>query len=200
MDITSLLIFLAIGAVAGWLAGLLMPGGGSGLLGNIAVGIIGAVVGGFLLGLVGISAGSGLAGSLVTAVAGAAILLFIVGLVKEELMPRERPYALRTYRRIGRPRRKPDAAVITPGAAVTITEGACGRRGGICPWMLPLHRTQSGKGEHGRASRGVSLVKLSGQRPGFALQRADAAPAVYGTGRRRRPAANRLSGAFPVSS
>jgi uncharacterized membrane protein YeaQ/YmgE (transglycosylase-associated protein family) len=83
MDITSLLIFLAIGAVAGWLAGLLMRGGGFGLLGNIVVGIIGAIVGGFLFGLVGISAGSGLVGSLVTAVAGAAVLLFIVGLIKK---------------------------------------------------------------------------------------------------------------------
>lgn len=46
MDITSLLIFLAIGAVAGWLAGVLMSGGGFGLLGDIVVGIIGALVGG----------------------------------------------------------------------------------------------------------------------------------------------------------
>jgi len=83
MDITSLLIFLAIGAVAGWLAGQLMRGGGFGLLGNIVVGIIGAVLGGFLFGLLGISAGGGLVGSLVTAVAGAAVLLFIVGMLKK---------------------------------------------------------------------------------------------------------------------
>jgi len=48
MDITGLVIFLAIGAVAGWLAGTLMKGGGFGLLGNIVIGIIGAVVGGFV--------------------------------------------------------------------------------------------------------------------------------------------------------
>ena len=47
MDVQSLIIFLAIGAVAGWLAGLIMKGGGFGLLGNIVVGIIGAVLGGF---------------------------------------------------------------------------------------------------------------------------------------------------------
>ena len=82
MDVQSLIIFLAIGAVAGWLAGLLMRGGGFGLLGNIVVGIVGAVVGGFLFGLLGISAG-GLVGSLVTAVAGAAFLLLIVGLIKK---------------------------------------------------------------------------------------------------------------------
>jgi uncharacterized membrane protein YeaQ/YmgE (transglycosylase-associated protein family) len=57
MDITGLVIFLAIGAVAGWLAGILMKGGGFGLLGNIVVGVIGAVLGGFVFGLLGISAG-----------------------------------------------------------------------------------------------------------------------------------------------
>ena len=81
MDITGLIIFLSIGAVAGWLAGLLMKGGGFGLLGNIVVGIIGAVLGGYVFGLLGISAG-GLIGSIFTATAGAVLLLFIVRLVK----------------------------------------------------------------------------------------------------------------------
>ena len=83
METQSLIAFLLIGAVAGWLAGLLMRGGGFGLLGNIVVGIVGAFVGGFLFGLVGISAGGGLIGSLITAVVGAAVLLFIVGLIKK---------------------------------------------------------------------------------------------------------------------
>jgi uncharacterized membrane protein YeaQ/YmgE (transglycosylase-associated protein family) len=78
----SLLIFLAIGALAGWLAGTLMKGGGFGLLGNIVVGVIGAVVGGWVFGLLGITA-SGMIGSFITAVVGAGILLFIVGLVKK---------------------------------------------------------------------------------------------------------------------
>jgi uncharacterized membrane protein YeaQ/YmgE (transglycosylase-associated protein family) len=82
MEATSLLMFLAIGALAGWLAGMLMKGGGFGLLGNIVVGIIGAVIGGFVFGLPGITT-SGLIGSLVTAVVGAGILLFLVGLVKK---------------------------------------------------------------------------------------------------------------------
>ncbi|HYQ72051.1 MAG TPA: GlsB/YeaQ/YmgE family stress response membrane protein [Gammaproteobacteria bacterium] len=82
MEATSLLMFLAIGALAGWLAGTLMKGGGFGLLGNIVVGIIGAVIGGFVFGLLGITA-SGLIGSLITAVVGAGILLFLVGLVKK---------------------------------------------------------------------------------------------------------------------
>jgi len=57
MNITSLLIFLAIGALAGWLAGNIMKGRGFGVIGNIVVGIIGAVLGGFLFGLLGITAG-----------------------------------------------------------------------------------------------------------------------------------------------
>jgi len=82
MDMTGLVIFLAIGAVAGWLAGTLMKGGGFGLLGNIVVGIIGAVVGGFVFGLLGISAG-GLIGSTITATAGAVLLLFVVSIIKK---------------------------------------------------------------------------------------------------------------------
>jgi uncharacterized membrane protein YeaQ/YmgE (transglycosylase-associated protein family) len=82
MDITGLVIFLAIGAVAGWLAGTLMKGGGFGLLGNIVIGIIGAVVGGHVFSLLGITAG-GLIGSIITATAGAVLLLFVVRLIKQ---------------------------------------------------------------------------------------------------------------------
>ena len=78
----SILIFLAIGAVAGWLAGTLMKGGGFGLIGNIVVGIIGSVVGGLLFGLLGLSA-NGMIGSIVTATVGAIVLLFGVGLIKK---------------------------------------------------------------------------------------------------------------------
>jgi len=81
MDITGLIVFLAIGAVAGWLAGTLMKGGGFGLLMNIVVGIVGALIGGFVFGLLGISAG-GIIGSIATATVGAILLLFIVGKVK----------------------------------------------------------------------------------------------------------------------
>jgi uncharacterized membrane protein YeaQ/YmgE (transglycosylase-associated protein family) len=82
MDLTSLLIFLAIGAVAGWLAGVILKGGGFGLLVNIVVGILGAIVGGFAFGLLGISAG-GILGSIITATVGAVLLLFIVGLLRK---------------------------------------------------------------------------------------------------------------------
>ena len=79
----GLIIFLCIGAVAGWLAGRLMKGSGFGLLGNMAVGIIGAVIGGWAFSQLGIHLANGLLGSLVTSVAGASILLFVVGLIKK---------------------------------------------------------------------------------------------------------------------
>ncbi|HSC84321.1 MAG TPA: GlsB/YeaQ/YmgE family stress response membrane protein [Pseudomonas sp.] len=78
----NIILFLIIGAVAGWIAGKLMSGGGFGLLGNLLVGIVGAVIGGHLFSLLGVSAGGGLVGSLVTAVIGALVLLFIVGLIR----------------------------------------------------------------------------------------------------------------------
>ena len=82
MESTSLIMFLVIGAVAGWLAGLLMKGRGFGLLGNIVVGIIGSFIGGFLANVVGIAA-TGIIGSILLATAGAAVLLFLIGLIKK---------------------------------------------------------------------------------------------------------------------
>ena len=82
MGIVSLVIFLAIGAVAGWLAGTLMKGGGFGLLKNMVIGILGSIIGGFVFGLLGISWG-GLVGSIITATVGAVLLLFIVGKFKK---------------------------------------------------------------------------------------------------------------------
>jgi uncharacterized membrane protein YeaQ/YmgE (transglycosylase-associated protein family) len=82
-EIMGLIIFLCIGALAGWIAGRLMKGSGFGLLGNMAVGIIGAVIGGWTFSQLGISVANGFVGSLVTSVAGASILLFAVGLFKK---------------------------------------------------------------------------------------------------------------------
>jgi len=82
MDGTSLIIFLFIGAVAGWLAGTLMKGGGFGLLGNIVVGILGAFVGGWLFPTLGIAIGGGILGAIIAATVGAVILLLIVSLIK----------------------------------------------------------------------------------------------------------------------
>jgi uncharacterized membrane protein YeaQ/YmgE (transglycosylase-associated protein family) len=78
----NLIWFLIIGAIAGWLAGLLMKGRGFGILGDIIVGIVGALLGGWLFGVLGISAGGGLAGSLIVAFIGAVVLLFLVRLIK----------------------------------------------------------------------------------------------------------------------
>ena len=82
MGIQTLLIILAIGAVAGWLAGVIMKGGGFGLLGDIVIGIIGAFIGGFLFGLLGISAG-GLVGQIITATVGAIVLIFVLRMFKK---------------------------------------------------------------------------------------------------------------------
>lgn len=82
VDINSLLIFLAIGALAGWLAGQIMKGGGFGVVGNIIVGVIGSVIGGFLFKVLGL-ASFGLIGSIITATVGAVVLLFLIGLIKK---------------------------------------------------------------------------------------------------------------------
>ncbi len=75
--------FLIIGLVAGWLAGVLMKGGGFGLVGDLVVGVVGAFLGGFLFRALGMSAGGGIIGSLVVATIGAVVLLFIVRLIKK---------------------------------------------------------------------------------------------------------------------
>ncbi len=82
MDIQTLLIILAIGAVAGWLAGVIMSGSGYGLLGDIVLGIIGAFIGGFLFGLLGLSA-TGLIGQIISATVGAVALIFVLRLLKK---------------------------------------------------------------------------------------------------------------------
>lgn len=77
----DLIIFLVIGALVGWLAGVIMKGGGFGVIGNIIVGILGSMLGGWLLPKLGVHIG-GEFGGFITAVIGAVVLLFIVGLIK----------------------------------------------------------------------------------------------------------------------
>ncbi|MGH1419796.1 MAG: GlsB/YeaQ/YmgE family stress response membrane protein [Hyphomicrobiaceae bacterium] len=80
MDPVALIIMLAIGAIAGWLAGQIISGFGFGLVGNIVVGIAGALLAGFLFpGLIPID---GIIGQIVNATVGAVVLLFLIGLVR----------------------------------------------------------------------------------------------------------------------
>src|SRR5262249_2478874 len=79
--------FIVVGLVAGWLAGLIMKGGGFGVIGDIVVGILGALIGGFLFSSLGASMGGGLLGSIIVAVVGAVILIFILRLIKRAYRP-----------------------------------------------------------------------------------------------------------------
>jgi len=82
MDTHGIIVWLIIGAIAGWLAGTLMKGGGFGLIGDIVVGIVGAFIGGWLASALGIGIGGGLIASILTATVGAIILILVVRMVK----------------------------------------------------------------------------------------------------------------------
>ena len=74
--------FILIGLAAGWLAGQPVKGSGFGLIADIVLGVIGALLGGFLFGMLGVSADGALIGSLIVATIGACVLLFLVRLIK----------------------------------------------------------------------------------------------------------------------
>ena len=82
MGIESIIVWLIVGAIAGWLAGLIVKGGGFGLLGNIVVGIIGAVVAGWLLPYLGINLGGGIIAAIIDSAIGAVLVLVIISMVK----------------------------------------------------------------------------------------------------------------------
>jgi uncharacterized membrane protein YeaQ/YmgE (transglycosylase-associated protein family) len=82
MSTEHVLLFLAIGVVAGFLAGKIMKGAGYGLVGDLIVGVIGAFIGVWVFGLLGIAA-EGIIGLLIASVVGALLLLFVVRLVKK---------------------------------------------------------------------------------------------------------------------
>ena len=82
MGIDSIIVWLIVGAIAGWLAGLIVKGGGFGLLGNIVIGIIGAVVAGWLLPTLGVHLGTGIIGAIIDAVIGGVVVLVIISLIK----------------------------------------------------------------------------------------------------------------------
>ncbi|HET6365140.1 MAG TPA: GlsB/YeaQ/YmgE family stress response membrane protein [Nitrospirota bacterium] len=74
--------FILIGLVAGWLAGQFMKGGGFGVIGDIIVGVLGALLGGFLFRSFGVSLGGGLLGAIIVATIGAIVLIYILRLIK----------------------------------------------------------------------------------------------------------------------
>ena len=82
MGIESILVFLIVGAIAGWLAGLIVSGFGFGLVGNIVVGIVGAFIAGYLFPALGVSLGSGIIAAILHSTIGAVILLVLIKVIK----------------------------------------------------------------------------------------------------------------------
>ena len=79
----GIIIWLIVGAVAGWLAGMVVKGGGFGLIGDIVVGIVGGLIAGWLFPQIGIPLfGGDIVGAIIDAFVGAVILLFIIRLIK----------------------------------------------------------------------------------------------------------------------
>jgi uncharacterized membrane protein YeaQ/YmgE (transglycosylase-associated protein family) len=81
---TGLFWFILIGVAAGFLAGQVMKGKGFGFLGNLIVGIGGAILGGWLFDVLNLHFAEGLKGSLITAFVGAVVLLFIINLLQKK--------------------------------------------------------------------------------------------------------------------
>lgn len=81
----SFLVWLIIGALAGWFAGLLVKGAGYGLFIDILIGVLGASLGGWVAHATGLSIGGGLVISLVVATIGAAVLLVVLRILKQIL-------------------------------------------------------------------------------------------------------------------
>src|SRR5271155_1373051 len=78
----NIIIWLIVGAIAGWLAGMVVKGGGFGLIGDIVVGIVGAFIAGWLLPRIGLFIGGGFIADVINAFIGAVILLVIIRLIK----------------------------------------------------------------------------------------------------------------------
>ena len=78
-----LILWIVIGGLAGWLAGQLLRGRGYGCIGNVVVGVIGAVTGGWLFQVTGVEALPGVLGSLFTAVIGAVALIAVLRMLTQ---------------------------------------------------------------------------------------------------------------------
>jgi uncharacterized membrane protein YeaQ/YmgE (transglycosylase-associated protein family) len=77
----GLLVILVVGIIAGWLTGKVVKGNGSGLIGDAAIGIVGALIGDWLLHRVGLHFGAGIIGLVINATIGAIVLLLALRLV-----------------------------------------------------------------------------------------------------------------------
>jgi len=82
LEITVILVILLVGAIAGWLAGLIVKGYGFGLPGNIVIGIVGALIAGLLFPRIGFVIGNGVLGAIVHATIGAVLLLLLIRVIK----------------------------------------------------------------------------------------------------------------------
>lgn len=83
MEVQSLIVWLIVGGVAGFLAGTIVRGYGFGVVGNIVVGIVGAFLAGWLLPRIGLNLGvTGIVGAILYALIGAVILLLLIGFIR----------------------------------------------------------------------------------------------------------------------
>ncbi|HEX2749248.1 MAG TPA: GlsB/YeaQ/YmgE family stress response membrane protein [Verrucomicrobiales bacterium] len=81
MSIEHILIMCGIGILAGWLASLVMKGGGSGLIRDLIIGLLGGIIGGWLIPKTGLTLGPGYVGAILTAFIGAVVLLLLVRII-----------------------------------------------------------------------------------------------------------------------
>ncbi len=77
-----MLSMILVGLIAGWLAGVVMKGGGYGIIGDIVVGIVGAVIGGKLFEALGLASSGGFISSIIVATVGAVVLIAIIRFIK----------------------------------------------------------------------------------------------------------------------
>lgn len=82
LGIQSVIVMLIVGAIAGWLAGVIVKGYGFGLLGNIVVGIVGALIAGFLLPALGLGAGGSFLWAILHATIGAVVVLILLRIIR----------------------------------------------------------------------------------------------------------------------
>ena len=78
----SLIVILFVGLVAGWLAGKIVRGAGFGIIGDIAIGIVGAFIASWLFPRLGIHLGLGIVSQIIYSAIGAIILLLVVRLLR----------------------------------------------------------------------------------------------------------------------